>query len=281
MILLYAALALGGIGVIFGVLLSVAAKVFAVEVDERVENINEVLPGANCGACGYAGCTNFAEAVCKGEADVSGCIPGGKDVSQEIAGLLGQECGDQVPLVAKVYCVGDRQNSKVRFSYHGSLSCKHADKVAGGFKACSYGCLGLGDCVKVCPFDAMVMGDQELPEIDPDACVGCGACAKACPRDIIKIIPQDFKYYQVLCSSRERGKAVLSACSAGCNACKACVKACPQEAITLENNLAVIDMKKCDGCGECVAKCRQGTIRILDEAGKDATEGVAVAASSA
>jgi len=277
MVMLYAALTLGGIGVIFGILLSVAAKVFAVEVDERVEAINECLPGANCGACGYAGCSNFAEAVCKGEAEAGDCIPGGKETSQEIAKILGQDCAEQVPLVAVVYCIGDRNNARDSFVYHGSPSCKHAAQMAGGFKACAYGCLGMGDCVDACPFDAMEMGDHGLPEIDRDRCEGCGLCVKACPRDIIKTVPQDFQYYQVLCNSRDRGKSVLNACSVGCNACRACIKACPQEAIALDNNLAVIDMNKCDGCGECVAKCRQGTIRTLEEGKKAEKEAAASA----
>jgi len=262
-LLLYAALALGGIGIVFGILLSVAAKVFAVEVDERVEQINELLPGANCGACGYAGCTNFAEAVCKGEAEAGGCIPGGKDTSQEICKVLGLESGEQVPQVAIVYCAGDRQSAIDRFVYHGSPTCKHAHQMAGGFKACPYGCLGLGDCVEACPFDAIKMGENGLPVIDKEACGGCGLCVKACPRGVIQTIPRDYQNYLVLCNSKDRGKSVLNACAVGCNACRACVKACPREAITVEDNLAVIDINKCDGCGECSAKCKPGAIKLV------------------
>ncbi len=265
MVVLYAALALGGIGIVFGVLLSIAARVFAVEVDERVENINEVLPGANCGACGYAGCFNFAEAVCGGEAEPGSCIPGGKETTQEIAKILGIESGDQKPVVAVVYCIGDNQTAQDSFVYYGSPSCKHAQQIAGGFKACPYGCLGMGDCVDACPFEAISMGENGLPIIDESICGGCGLCVKACPRGVIKTIPQDFSYYQVFCNSKDRGKSVLKACPVGCNACKACVKACPQEAITIEDNLAAIDPEKCDGCGECVEKCRQGVIRLRSQ----------------
>jgi len=264
-VLLQAALALGGLGAIFGILLSVAARVFAVEVDERVEQISEVLPGANCGACGYAGCNNFAEAVCSGNADVGGCIPGGKDTVSEICQILGKEGVESVPKKAVVFCDGDRQTAVERFVYDGSPSCKHADKMGGGFKACAYGCLGLGDCVEACPFGAMEMGDNGLPLIDEEACEGCGVCANYCPRGIIGMIPRDYRNKLVMCNSRDRGKSVVKACPVGCNGCKACTKACPQEAITMEDNLAVIDVDKCDGCGECVAKCKQGAIKALGE----------------
>ena len=263
--ILYAALALGGLGALFGILLSVAAKVFAVEVDERVERISEVLPGANCGACGYAGCTNFAEAVCKGEVDPGCCIPGGKDTAGEICNILGVEGGSSVPVKAVVFCNGDQENAVDRFVYDGSPSCKHAEKMGGGFKACPYGCLGLGDCVKECPFGAMTMGENELPVIDEEACEGCGICVDACPRGIIKTIPADYDRHLVWCNSKDRGKSVIKACAVGCNGCKACVKACPQEAITVEDNLAVIDVEKCDNCGECAAKCKQGAIKPLSE----------------
>ncbi len=263
--LLYAVLALGGLGALFGALLSLVARVFAVEVDERVEKISEILPGANCGACGYAGCFHFAEAVVRGKVEIGGCIPCGNEAAAEIAGVMGQEGAECVPLKAVVFCAGDRESSGDRFVYYGSPSCRHAEKMGGGFKSCSYGCLGLGDCVEACPFGAVKMGSGGLPLVDEAACTGCGLCVKACPRGIIKTVPREYRYHLVFCNSGDRGKAVLGACSKGCNACRACVKACPREAISVENNLAVIDMEKCDGCGECVSKCRQGCIKPLEE----------------
>lgn len=257
---LYAVAALGGIGVIFGVLLALAARFFAVESDPRVEAVREILPGANCGACGCAGCTSFAEAVVAGEAKADGCIPGGSEAAKEIAALLGQEEVETVPLVATVFCIGDHSKAKDLFVYDGIQDCAVAMKYANGFKACTYGCLGLGNCVRACPFEAITMGPGGLPVVDQEICSGCGLCAKACPRNIIQILPKGEAGHLVLCSSHDRGKSVAQACEVGCIPCKACVKACPQEAIAMQDNLAVIDLEKCDDCGECVAVCRPGTI---------------------
>lgn len=259
--ILYAAAALGGVGIIFGTLLALAARFFAVQTDPRVEEVREALPGANCGACGYAGCTNFAEAVVEGNAPANGCIPGGSDSAAAIAEILGQEVTASEPVVAAVFCLGDRENAADRFVYDGVADCAHALQYGGGSKACPYGCLGLGNCVRACPFEAIRMGPHGLPVVDRDKCGGCGLCRDACPRGIIRLIPREERGHLVLCSSRERGKTVQAACSAGCTGCKACVRACPREAITVEDNLAVIDLTKCDDCGACAAKCRPGVIR--------------------
>ncbi len=260
MLIIYAIAALGLIGLLFGLFLATAARVFAVETDPRVEAVKDVLPGVNCGACGYAGCVNFAEGVVNGEAKVSGCIPGGEETTQEVAAVLGQEVGESVPLVATVFCIGDYDRAKDLFVYDGIDDCAVAGDMNGGFKACGYGCLGLGNCVRACPFEAIRMGKHGLPVVDEDMCSGCGLCAKACPRQLIKILPQEEKGYLVLCSSHDRGKTVGKACSVGCIACKACIKACEHEAIVMEDNLAVIDLDKCTDCGECVPKCKPGTI---------------------
>ncbi|MEW5783886.1 MAG: RnfABCDGE type electron transport complex subunit B [Bacillota bacterium] len=258
--ILYAAAALGGVGLIFGTLLALAARFFDVEADPRVEAVRETLPGVNCGACGYAGCTNFAEAVVEGNAAQNGCIPGGGDTAKAIAAVLGQEAVEAVPLVATVFCIGDTARARDLFIYDGVMDCAVAQKYGGGFKACSDGCLGLGNCVRACPFDAITMGPHGLPVVNRERCGGCGLCSKACPRGIIKILPKGNQGHLVLCSSQGRGKAVTEACEVGCMACKACIKACPREAITMDGNLAVIDLAKCDDCGECVWKCRPGTI---------------------
>ncbi len=259
--LLYAAITLGGLGVVFGLLLAWAAKVFAVEVDERVEAVKEILPGANCGACGYAGCSNFAEGVVSGDAELSGCIPGGKEVTEEIAKLLGKEGVSAQSLVAVVFCAGDDGKAAHKFHYDGAKDCKLAHSLWGGFKECRYGCLGLGNCVVVCPFDAIKMGAAGLPIIDETRCTGCGLCREECPRDIIRTIPKGYCGHIVMCNSKDRGKAVKNACSVGCISCKACIKACEKGAITMVDNIPVIDMEICDNCAECSFKCRQGGIR--------------------
>jgi len=257
---LYAAVALGGAGLIFGVLLALAARAFAVKCDPKVEAVREALPGANCGACGYAGCANFAEAIVEKDANIADCIPGGGETVKNIAAILGREATETVPLVAAVFCIGDKQSAKDLFIYDGICDCVVAMGHAGGFKACSYGCLGLGNCVRVCPFEAIKMGSGGLPVVDQGKCVGCGLCAKACPRLVIQILPKGEKGHLVLCSSQERGKGVTQACEVGCMACRACLKACPQEAIVMQGNLAVIDLHKCNDCGECVVKCKPGAI---------------------
>ncbi len=258
--LLYAAAALGGVGIIFGALLALAARFFAVETDPRVDSIREVLPGVNCGACGYPGCTGFAEAVAEGNAPMDGCIPGGPETIDEIALVLGQEAVKSKPLVATVFCIGDNQKAKELFVYDGIHDCAVAMKHMGGFKACSYGCLGLGSCVKACPFEAVTMGPTGLPVVDEEKCMGCGLCSRTCPRKIIQILPKGNTGHLVLCTSQDRGKSVAQACEVGCIACKACVKVCEQKAITMQGNLAVIDLDKCTDCGECVLKCKPETI---------------------
>ena len=265
MLIIYALVALGLIGLIFGILLAMAARFFAVETDPRVEAVKEVLPGANCGACGYAGCANFAEAVVSGSTSASGCIPGGSDTANAIGKVLGQEVSSSVQPVATVFCIGNSFITTDRFSYEGVKDCSVASDFVGGFKVCSYGCLGFGNCVKVCMFDAIKMGEHGLPVVDIEKCTGCGLCANACPREIIKMLPMGNYGHLVLCNSHDRGKTVSKACEVGCIACKACIKACPEEAIVMEDNLAVIDIEKCTDCGECVLKCKPGTIYRRNE----------------
>ncbi len=280
--IIYAVIALALLGLVFGVLLAMAARIFAVKTDPRIEAVQEVLPGANCGACGYAGCANFAEAVVKGETGINGCIPGGEETVKAIAEVLGQEAVETVPQVATLFCIGDRDRAEDLFIYDGVEDCAVAAQFHGGFKACVYGCLGLGNCVRSCPFDAIHMGSHGLPVVDEEACTACGLCVKACPRDLLKLLPKNDQGHLVLCSSRDRGKKVSSVCTVGCIACRACVKACPREAIEMVDNLAVIDLDKCDDCGECADVCPPGTIfprtsmpqEPDDEAGKAAGEEV-------
>lgn len=255
-----AVMALGLIGLVFGLLLAGAASYFYVKTDPRVDAVKEVLPGANCGACGYAGCVNFAEAVVGNEVSAAGCIPGGEETANAVAEVLGLEGVAAVPQVAVVFCIGSSEHAADTFLYTGVSDCAVAEKMYGGHKACSYGCLGLGNCVRVCPFEALSMTEQGLPLVDVEACTGCGLCVGACPRGIIKTLPRSTAGHLVLCSSQDRGKTVSRACTVGCIACRACVKACPREAIAMDDKLAVIDLEKCDDCGACVEACPPGTI---------------------
>ncbi|HSW35185.1 MAG TPA: RnfABCDGE type electron transport complex subunit B [Candidatus Limnocylindrales bacterium] len=258
--IVYPVAVLGLISLGFGALLALVAKFFAVATDPRVEVVREVLPGVNCGACGYPGCTNFAEAVVHEETELNGCIPGGTETAKAVAEVLGREAVAMVPLIATLFCIGDQTKAADLFIYMGVEDCAVAMQFNGGHKACNYGCLGLGNCVRICPFDAIKMGIHGLPIIDPDTCMGCGLCAKICPRNLIRILLKSGSGHLALCSSHDRGKAVSNACEVGCIACKACIKACPQEAIVMEDNLAVIDLEKCNDCDECVPKCKPGTI---------------------
>ncbi len=255
---------LGGLGVIFGALLAVAAQRFAVEEDPRVETICDLLPGANCGACGFPGCVSFAEKVVSGEAPIDACIPGGKTVCDSVCEVIGAEAsGDDVKKVVQVFCLGTKGVAHDKFEYHGVPDCKAAAMFSGGFKACEYGCLGLGTCVEVCPFDAMHMGADGLPKVDVEKCTGCCVCAKACPREILRIVNAEAGGKYVPCNSKDRGKKTRQSCEVGCIGCKACVKACEQEAIVVENNLAFIDPVKCNDCGECVEACKRDIIKDL------------------
>lgn len=261
MLIIYAIAALGLTGLVFGLLLAAAARFFAVHVDPLVEAIKEALPGANCGACGYPGCSNFAEAVAGKKANVCDCIPAGEDAIIAISELLGETvCSVDAQPVATVFCIGNFFNTTERYIYEGVKDCAVVTDFVGGHKSCAHGCLGFGSCVRACLFDAIKMGAHGLPVVDPIKCTGCGLCVTACPRVIIRMMPKGGEGHLVLCNSHGRGKAVSAACEVGCIACKACVKACPQEAIEMIDNLAVIDLAKCNDCGECVPVCKPGTI---------------------
>ncbi len=258
--LIYPIAALGLIGLIFGLILATAAKIFAVETDPKIEEIKNIVPGANCGACGYAGCAKFAEAVVHGDVEPGGCIPGGEDVTNEIGRVLGIEVSGEASPIATVFCIGDIYKTTDRFIYDGVKDCAISERMYGGHKGCAYGCLGFGNCARVCPFDAIRMGTHGLPIIDVEKCTGCGLCVKECPRDLIQLLPPGNNGHLALCTSQDRGKAVSKVCEVGCIACKACVKACPVDAIEMEGKLAVINLEKCDDCGDCFEACPPVTI---------------------
>jgi len=255
MIYAKAILSLGLMGAVFGLALALAAKKFAIEQDPRQDMITGVLPGANCGGCGYPGCSGLAGAIVAGKAPVDACPVGGSPVAAKVAAIMGVEVGAaRERKVARVFCQGSPDKCGSRFAYDGLTDCKAANLVGGGPKACTYGCLDLGSCVSACAFDALYMGPDGLPVVDEEECTACGRCVSACPRRIIELVPMSQRV-TVLCKSLSRGAEVRKTCKIGCIGCGLCVKVCPAQAIAMENNLAVIDPTKCDACGKCVEKC--------------------------
>ncbi len=258
---IYSVLSMGGLGALLAAGLGFAAKTFKVERDERIDKIEELLAGANCGACGYAGCSSFAEAVVNGEAEPNGCPVSGDEAAVKIAKILGVETSSSEKKLARVLCSGGVKETTRDLEYRGIESCKAAKLVNGGEKSCQYGCLGLGDCEDACPFSAIKINDNGLPEVDDEKCTGCGECVNACPQNIITLAPESSQTH-INCSSHDPGKDVRKICEPGCIGCGLCVKTCPVDAIILENNLAVIDYEKCINCGLCAEKCPTGSINF-------------------
>ena len=250
--ILAAVLTLTVLGLLFGLLLAVGSKIFAVEQDERIPMVQECLPGANCGGCGYAGCANLAEAIVNGEAAVNTCPVGGAEVAQKIAEIMGVEAGETIKMTAYVRCSGGNNASR-KYDYVGAIDCLAAMKVAGGPLECTFGCLGYGSCAKVCPNDAISIVDGKAV-VNSDACIACGKCVGACPRNIIAIVPANNKTH-VACVSKAKGGEVRKICQVGCIGCGICVKNCPHEAITVVDNVARIDYSKCQDCGKCAEVC--------------------------
>jgi electron transport complex protein RnfB len=273
------------IGLFFGITLSIASKFLHVAVDHRVEEVENVLPNANCGACGYAGCAAFALAVVKGEASANGCTPGGVGVSEKIASLLGVDADGSVQMVAAIHCKGGTKEAKERAVYDGVFDCHAATLVGNGPKECQYGCYGLGSCVKECEFDAIII-ENGIALIDSEKCVGCEACVISCPRSLISMIPKEEKIF-LACNNHDRGAKVKKYCSVACTGCTLCVKAAPTAgSIEMVNFLPKLNYglgenflsstykcpsdcftdkvkarpkaninSKCTGCGLCVPVC--------------------------
>ncbi len=241
---------LGAMGLAFGVMLTVADKKLAVETDPRAARVREVLGGANCGACGYAGCDAFADALVRGEVSPNGC-PVGSAVA--IGEALGVPVEDKAKPVARVICQGHNGVAKERYAYDGYPSCAAAANIAGGPKLCAYACLGLGDCEKACVFGAIHM-ENGLARIAPEKCTACGMCVPACPRAVIRLEPAHSKVI-VLCKNEEAGRVARASCITACIACGRCVKECRYGAIEIENDCARIDPEKCTRCGACVPVC--------------------------
>ncbi|MDR1734982.1 MAG: RnfABCDGE type electron transport complex subunit B [Oscillospiraceae bacterium] len=251
-ILLTSVLIVAAIGVIAGVGLAVAAKVMHVPVDVRVEQLLEVLPGANCGACGYVGCADYADAMSKG-APCNLCIPGGAAAAAECAALMGVQAETVANKHAFVCCAGTRADCAQSHEYVGEQSCAASAMLYSGQKACNYGCLGFGDCAAKCPHGAISF-DDGLAVIDKAKCIGCGLCVKACPKKLIKFIEIEGKAVN-RCANCAPGALARKQCKKACIGCRICEKNCPEKAVSVTNNLAWIDPAKCSGCGLCISKC--------------------------
>jgi len=250
------------IGVVAAIILALASHYMNVPVNEKVSQIRECLPGANCGACGYTGCDGYAEALANGEV-ANLCIPGGADAAAAIAEILGVEAGSVEKKMAYVHCNGTPDVTDSASDYDGYRTCAAMCLVCAGPNSCKFGCLGCGDCAAVCPTDAICI-KEGIARVNPSKCIACGKCVKICPKHIISLIPADARV-AVSCSSKDPGAATRKKCTNGCIACRKCEKTCPYGAITVENNLAKIDYSKCTGCGMCHDVCPVKCIAAVGE----------------
>ena len=273
--IIYTIISLCAIGIASAVILYFVAQKFKVEEDPRIDTVESILPGANCGGCGKPGCRGFAEATVKATSlDGLFCPVGGAETMTKVAAALGMEVTVQTPQIAVVRCNGTCDHRQRTSQYDGYKSCAIEHSLYRGETDCTFGCLGCGDCVTACPFDAIHMDENGLPVVSEEKCVACGACVKACPRNIIELRNKGVKGRRVFvcCVNKDKGNIAREACTAACIGCGKCVKECPFEAITLENNLAYIDFRKCRLCRKCVSVCPTHAIHEVNFPPRKITE---------
>ena len=260
-VILAAILTISILGLIFGLGLALGSRFFFIYLDPRLEKIEELLPELNCGACGYGGCADCARSLLDGKSEPSVCPVASPEAREQIADLLGRLLEEEERLEARIFCRGGHAAAK-RYQYEGLRTCAAANQIGGGVTTCDFGCLRYYTCIEVCPFGAIRIDVRGNPVVIPEKCRACRLCVQHCPREIIRMVPKKSRV-DILCSSHAKGKTVVKVCSAGCIACGKCVKECPVEAITIEENLAVIDYEKCDNCGKCIDVCPRKIIENL------------------
>lgn len=259
------------LGLLLALILFWVAKKFKVEEDPRIDEVEKVMPGANCGGCGFAGCRAFADAAVKApNLDNQFCPVGGNETMKKVAAILGFEVAEKAPQVAVVRCNGSCENRPRVNEYDGVKSCKVKAALYSGDTLCTFGCVGCGDCVDACQFGAISMNPETgLPVVDETKCTACGACAKACPKSVIEIrnagtTPKNNRRVFVSCVNKDKGGVARKACKAACIGCGKCQKVCKFGAITIENNLCYIDSSKCKACGQCFFECPTGAIHVVN-----------------
>lgn len=267
-LILLAVISLGTIGAVGATVLYFVSQAFHVEEDPRIGVVQDILPAANCGGCGFPGCAGFAGACVRADVlDELFCPVGGQDTMNKVAEVLGMTVREKTPMIAVVRCNGDCENRSRTNYYDGAPNCAISSSLYGGDTGCSYGCLGHGDCVDVCPFDAIRINPETLlPEVDEGKCTSCGACVRACPKQLIQLRKKGIKSRRIYvgCMNKDKGAIARKSCNVACIACSKCRKACPFEAITIENNLAYIDDDKCRLCRKCVDECPTAAIVELN-----------------
>ena len=252
------------VGLMFGIVLAFANKKFYIEINPLIHIVEDILPKGQCGACGYAGCMAYAEAVViNPDVEPNLCVPGKAPVAKMVAELTGKAAAEVEPKVAFLKCAGSVNKAKKAYEYKGVHDCVAASLLQGGPKGCQHGCIGFGTCVKNCPFDAMTMGEDGLPIINKNKCTGCGKCETVCPKKVIELVPIGI-HVALNCNSKDKGVITRKLCTVGCIGCGICVKNCPHAAIKIENNLAIVDCEICVSvCNEttCLYKCPTGAIK--------------------